>query len=300
MTWHHSGGPSIIGHAKLFIRLTNAYKANRLHNSLIFSGPKGVGKCKTAMHLAHFLLANGNDNIDITNKMQNGSHPDFKLLTPEDDSDIISVDQVRKINDFLRFTNIESKNKVIVIDSLDSMNNNAANALLKILEEPPENCFFICIVHSIGKILPTIRSRCRIENFHKITKTDFQSHFERFSFQGNIDDLHTTSSGSIGAANLLIENDFAELISLIREIIGGKRTYLNVKKLAEAFSNNNVKWEICYKLLWLELHEKFKNEALNNSYDPNKIDRIEDLMAFIYNAKKSHLDVQQTILGALS
>lgn len=294
MTSHHN---RLIGNSDILPQLYSAYDKGSLHSSLLFSGPKGVGKFQMALSLAHFLLVNG-ENIDISSKMASGSHPDFKILKPAEDANIIAVDQVRAINDFLRFTAIESKNKVVIIDSLDDMNNNAANALLKILEEPPENSYFICIAYSIGKILPTIRSRCRIENFNKIPFEEFTGHFS--SYSGNIDDLYRISSGSIGVAHSMIKNDIDTILELVRSITGGNRSYQNLKQLAAHFTENAEKWEICYKALWLELQTKAKNNARNNQFDPRSADRVENLMKFIYNAKSSHLDVQQTIIGALS
>lgn len=299
MNWHHKNSSDILEHNKSLEQLLSFYKEKKLHNSLMFSGQKGIGKFECAALLSHYILTDAADSTDISNKMANGSHPDFRILRTAEDSKIISVDQIREINEFLRFTNVESKNKVIIIDSLDNLNNNAANALLKILEEPPLNCYFICLVHSIGKILPTIRSRCSITNFKPISKNAFLEFFKFHEPTLNIEGLYNLSSGSIGFANELIKNNFTEIVSLIRHIVGGNRSYANIKQLAEFFAKDESSWNIAFRILKMELHAKMKKEALEESHNTNSANKIEDLLNFLYNGKKSHLDVQQTILGAL-
>lgn len=97
----------------------------------------------------------------IARRILSGGHSDFRLLAKREDKTVIQIDQTRDIVDFAYMTPAEGGWKVIVVDSVDDMNHNSANALLKALEEPPSKALFLLVSHAPGGLLPTIRSRCR-------------------------------------------------------------------------------------------------------------------------------------------
>lgn len=135
------------------------------------------------MKLARFVLSQGSgeqaggglfgdsplapDNLEtdpespLARRMASGGHSDFRLLVKREDKTVIQIDQTREIVDFAYMTPAEGGWKVILVDSVDDMNHNSANALLKALEEPPSKALFLLISHAPGGLLPTIRSRCR-------------------------------------------------------------------------------------------------------------------------------------------
>jgi DNA polymerase-3 subunit delta' len=153
---------------------------------LLLTGPRGIGKATLAFRLARFVLARSTDELSaglfgdaggeglwippemgVFRRVVSGGHAD--LLTVERAYDPrrrrlrseIVVDDVREIANFLRLTPAEGGWRVVVVDGADEMNRNAANALLKILEEPPSRALLLLVAHSPGRLLPTIRSRCR-------------------------------------------------------------------------------------------------------------------------------------------
>lgn len=170
--------PEIAGHEKAVNLLEQSIESGKLAGSWLFSGPKGIGKATLAYRLARFLLAGEklHNNLyvpqpnPVFQRVAAGSHSD--LLAIEADSESasgdIKVDEIRKINDFLRVTASETNYRIVIIDSADDMNTNAANALLKLLEEPPAGAIFLLISHVPGRLLTTIKSRCRGLKFNSL------------------------------------------------------------------------------------------------------------------------------------
>jgi DNA polymerase-3 subunit delta' len=171
--------PRLIGHTQAARMLAGAYKAGKLPHALLFAGPQGIGKATLAFHLAHHLLkhpsaANAPEELaapdpasSMSRQIATGAHPSVLHLTrPVNDKtksfkSVVTVDEIRKVSKFLSMTSHDGSYRVVIVDPADDMNVNAANALLKNLEEPPSRTLFILITHSIGGLLPTIRSRCQ-------------------------------------------------------------------------------------------------------------------------------------------
>src|SRR5438067_4872224 len=177
--------PKLLGNEAAEIELRRLFAAGRLPHALLLSGPRGIGKATLAFRLARFVLANGagatppaglfgegeglaiEPDSGVFHRVAAGGHAD--LLTIERGYDPrrrrlrseIVVENTREIGAFLRLTPAEGGWRVVIVDGADEMNRNAANALLKILEEPPRRGLLLLVSHSPGRLLPTIRSRCR-------------------------------------------------------------------------------------------------------------------------------------------
>jgi DNA polymerase-3 subunit delta' len=166
--------PDLVGHDAAERELRRLFDAGRLPHALLFGGPRGIGKATLAFRLARFVLAGaGGEGLAVAaesgafRRVASGGHAD--LLTVERGWDArrrrlrseIVVDDAREIGAFLHLTPAEGGWRVVVVDGADEMNRNAANALLKILEEPPRQTLLVLVAHSPGRLLPTIRSRCR-------------------------------------------------------------------------------------------------------------------------------------------
>ena len=180
----------LFGHHGAQQQLLDAFNAGRLHHGWLVTGPKGVGKATLAHKFARFLLAtppaddgdslfgdaltpaapttlDTDDHNPIAARVMTGGHGNVKTLVRGVDEKtkkrrtVIRVDDARAVVHFFSHTASEAGWRIAIIDSVDEMNPNAANALLKILEEPPENSILILISHSPGRLLPTIRSRCQ-------------------------------------------------------------------------------------------------------------------------------------------
>ena len=166
-----------------------AMHSGALHHAWLFAGPEGVGKGTFARIAALRLLAEGaaktplppGFDVPADNYTRSliaaGSHPDYRELAraPKDadkpGQDLarsIPIAQVRSLQPLFAVTPSMSSRRVIVIDAIDDLERAGANALLKNLEEPPQGTIFLLISHAPGRLLPTIRSRCRLLRFESL------------------------------------------------------------------------------------------------------------------------------------
>ncbi len=155
--------------------------SGKMPHGLLLSGPKGVGKATFAYRIAKFLCCDPTHLLEqpetmavmasdrAVTRIAHGTSSDVLVLEAEE-AGVISVDEVRKIAHFLHLTASHSPYRIVIIDSVDALNINAANALLKLLEEPPANSIFLLISHRPGAVLPTIRSRCQLLPMQPLTQ----------------------------------------------------------------------------------------------------------------------------------
>lgn len=172
----------LFGHDAAVSSFLDAMRAGRLHHAWLLAGPQGVGKGLFAGLATLRLLAEGQGPLDphgldvpqdhpAARLIQAGSHPDHMRLErlyrekTDDRARNINIDQVRGLQRLFATTASFSSRRVVVIDAVDDMERGAANALLKNLEEPPADAVFLLVSHAPGRLLPTIRSRCRLLRF---------------------------------------------------------------------------------------------------------------------------------------
>ena len=191
---------SFIGNQKISDRLRTKLRQERLPHGIIFSGLEGTGKRTLALMLAKALncrTAQAGDFCDVCpscRKIDAGTHPDVTTITVEEDATQIKIAQIRQLLTVLELQPLEGRNKVFIIDPADLLNAEAANALLKGLEEPPEKSFFILITVNVHELLLTVRSRCQVYNFSPLLLEEIRCH-------GITDELTIRwSEGSIGRA----------------------------------------------------------------------------------------------------
>ena len=159
------GFSEIIGHSRQIGTLRHALAKGRLHHAYLFAGPEGVGKRTAALALAKAIhCAEGGDDFcgRCANcaRIQDGNHPDLRLIEPQAGKKEISIQQIREIEKQLYYRSFSGGKKLIILDPATLMNFPAQNALLKTLEEPPQDSLLILIAGSTGGLLPTLRSRC--------------------------------------------------------------------------------------------------------------------------------------------
>ena len=154
-----------------FYEFVKLYNNKKLPNKILLSGQKSIGKCTLAYHLINFILSQNEefsynlDNLTINQENKsfklilNGSHPNFNLIDINSEKKKIDIDQIRNLINNLNKSSLNSKPRFILIDNIEYLNINSINALLKILEEPNENTYFI-LINNNKKITPTILSRC--------------------------------------------------------------------------------------------------------------------------------------------
>jgi DNA polymerase-3 subunit delta' len=176
----------IVGQDRAVEQFASAWATRKLHHAWLLTGPKGVGKATFAHAAARRVLADAGGppftlpgvetplEHPIVKLIEAGSHPDMRWLErlPKERGDglarNISVDQIRSLGELFDLSPALSDWRVAVIDTVDELEASGANALLKMLEEPPANCLFLLVSHAPGRLLPTIRSRCRRLDFQPL------------------------------------------------------------------------------------------------------------------------------------
>ncbi len=169
--------PDVIGHDDAAATLVESYRSGRMHHAWLVTGPKGIGKATLAFRFARYALSSpdpataGAAIADVDPRVEamvaRGSHPNLLHLARGLNQSrdryltVLSVDEVRRTLPFFGNSSAVRGPRVAIVDAADDMNVNAANALLKMLEEPPPRAIFLVLCHAPGRLLPTIRSRCR-------------------------------------------------------------------------------------------------------------------------------------------
>ena len=187
----------IVGQDKAVEQFASAWDRRALHHAWLLAGPKGVGKATFARAAAIRLLADAAgppvelpgletpEEHRIAKLVQAGSHPDMRWLERlekekgEGLARSITVKQVRELAELIGATPFLSSWRVVVIDAVDDLERSGANALLKMLEEPPPNSVFLLVSHAPGRLLPTIRSRCRRLDFAPLANDAMTSVLEK-------------------------------------------------------------------------------------------------------------------------
>lgn len=167
--------PILLGHTAAEATMAEAARAGRLHHAWLITGPDGIGKATLAFRFARRLLAGMPETNDLA---LDPAHPVFRRVAASAHADLltialayddkrkrmktqIAVDDVRRIGGFMALTPAEGGWRIAIVDGAESLNPASANALLKILEEPPQRAILLLVCSSPGSLLPTIRSRCR-------------------------------------------------------------------------------------------------------------------------------------------
>ena len=219
--------PRLVGHAEARSLVREAWDAGKLPHALLLGGPEGVGKATFAYQVARFVLSGGNapaDSLDIDpahpvfRQVAALAHPDLLVLrrTPNDNGRLptfIPAETVRRVRSFFGSTAALGGWRVCIVDTLDEVNAQGANALLKTLEEPPDRSLFLLVSHAPGRLLPTIRSRCRMVPLRALSSAEVESALgnlatsmpdlerERFGEAAN------ASEGSVRAALTLLSGE---------------------------------------------------------------------------------------------
>ncbi|MBZ9677577.1 DNA polymerase III subunit delta' [Mesorhizobium sp. ES1-1] len=255
--------PRLIGHQQAAGMLAAAYRSGKLPHALIFTGPLGIGKATLAFHLAHHLLkhpqfdqapetlAIPDPASPLFRQIATGAHPGVLHLTrpPNDKTKsfktVVTVDEIRRVNRFLAMTSHDGSYRVVIIDPADDMNTNAANALLKNLEEPPARTLFILIVHAPGSLLPTLRSRCQVIRLSPLDAGDLMAVLETVEPPPPTDPaaraaLVERAGGSARNAILLTQYGGLEIASALDALVAEKKGDTGgAFRLAEAVSGRD-------------------------------------------------------------
>ncbi|MDA0361916.1 MAG: DNA polymerase III subunit delta' [Proteobacteria bacterium] len=222
-----------------------AVNSKRLHHAWLITGPKGIGKATLAWRAARFILINSKTWVESVSSSQrsytsldvNAGDPVNNRINASSEAGLfalrrnydrgkkrfqnnITVDEVRKLKNFFSLSSTDGSWRVVIIDSVDDMNVNSLNALLKSLEEPPQNCIFFLISNNPSKLLPTVRSRCRTLNCLKLNPEAMENALKNSdtNMEG-LDGIITLADGSVGGAINLKRQNALEIYSSLLETV---------------------------------------------------------------------------------
>ncbi len=226
-----------------------AFNAERLHHGWLLCGPRGVGKATLAWRIARFLLAAPRTGADglfgappppqtldidpdhpVARRLRAGSDPGLAVITRSVNEktgrlrDEIVVDDIRRLTPFFGLSTADGGRRVVIVDCADEMNANAANALLKMLEEPPANATLLLVSHQPSGLLPTVRSRCRTLTLRPLSPDHMRAALEQAGAPLPEDPaaLAALAAGSVGDALRLLDQGglrlYAELVEILASL----------------------------------------------------------------------------------
>lgn len=230
---HPMNNDTLVGHmatVKNFMDAWNNREHHPIHPVWMLTGPRGIGKATLAYKLARMVYGNVGDFFIID--MSRNIDKDGK---PKPDGKEISVYTVRAMIEKMQLSSMSGAWRVILIDSLDELNKAASNALLKMLEEPPEKTLFLLVVHQLANVLPTVRSRARVEKMHPLSISELRDLCVRFMPDTDVNtDVLRLSNGSFGKIADMKRTGGDEIyVSLIETLQNSKSTSSDLMMIAK-------------------------------------------------------------------
>jgi DNA polymerase-3 subunit delta' len=253
------GFSDLIGHQRPIKLLQAMLEGGRLPHALLISGPTGVGKRTLAMKLAQAVNCTGNVTDDACGtcrdcgKIERGQHPDVVELMPEGKARKIKVEAVRELRSRIAFKAYEGRYKVFIIREADRMGEEASNALLKTLEEPPPESLLVLTTPEESDLLPTIVSRCLRLPLAPLPRSTVESFVaERMDVSGPVAHLMASMSG--GCLGRVLEMDGEKLFDTRRRMLEGIRSLDSRRPgsglaWAEELASNQDMWPEALRLL---------------------------------------------------
>ena len=237
---HPRAQTKFFGHAAAEAEVLSAWNRGRLPHALLLSGPEGIGKATLAYRIARFLLSapkQGAKSLEIpadhraSRQVAALSHPDLVVLRRiaseegKKPPSEIPVDEVRRAIAFFGSTAAMGGWRVAIVDSVDELNANGTNALLKVLEEPPPHSLFLLISHTPGRLIATIRSRCQKLSLRPLAEGDIVQAVESIAddipdlARGQIKQAAAAAGGSVRRALALLLGEGLEVRGLTEDLL---------------------------------------------------------------------------------
>ena len=303
MEFKPSENTRLYGMNHFFNEITNLYNKNMMPSKILLSGKKGLGKSTLAYHIINYILSTNEEfkydyrNFIISKNnrsyklLESNSHPNFYLIDLLSDKKNIDVAQIRKMVAYTNKSTFNNMARFILIDNIENLNKNSVNALLKVIEEPNENVFFILINNSERNILPTLKSRCLL---FKINFTFNESLNTSNQILGkNIFDL-------INHELFSYYNTPGEIINLInfakdKNIDLKNYTLINLLNLLidnGYYKKNKPIKNILINFIELFFLKKYKSSVTKNSL----LNFYHNFISKIHNSEKFNLDEESLFL----
>ena len=321
---HPANCRKVMGHDETISKFLELYRNGRIHHAYLVTGPRGIGKASLCLRFASHVfrfedpqtspvtLMPVEEGDPIDGMIASRSHPNLlHMARPWDDKakrfkTQLTVDEVRRTVSFFGTSKGMEGWRVAIVDSADDLNTNAANALLKILEEPPEKTLFFVLSHSPAKVLPTIRSRCLHMPLKPLPEDkilEIMNHLDLLEGVSAADQqfLAGISNGSVRNCIQLIHEDGLELYQNLEKLLGGN-DWVNIHALAEKVTGRGQ--EERYKLLFQFALQFLEARATGRSGDNSSISVLarwaevwEKTKNSVRTADAYNLDKKQIILN---
>ncbi|MDE2135674.1 MAG: DNA polymerase III subunit delta' [Alphaproteobacteria bacterium] len=310
----------LIGQDAALAIVSRALRSGRPPQAWLICGPPGVGKATLAYRIARYLLAygaSGQGPADLSVPAHDpaslqvaaGSHPGLLVLKRSADPEtgklmsVLSVGEVRRLSGFFGMTSVAGGWRVAVVDTADDMNDAAANALLKLLEEPPSRAMLLVLSNAPGRLLPTIRSRCRRVNLRPLNQADLAAELARLLPELSAEErasLARLARGSLGAALRLAGGDgsmLAQEADRLIENAAGPADIPALFVLADKLARITDGLDTLGGFLAQGLAERIRAQALNGRPCLDRwVGALELLNKRFARTGALHLDPRQTLL----
>jgi len=299
--------------------VSRALRSGRPPQAWLMCGPPGVGKATMAYRIARYLLAYGATpegpedlsvpaNDPVTQQVSAGSHPGLlvlkrglndagKLMT------VLGVDEMSRLNAFFGMTSGAGGWRVVIIDTADDMNDNAANALLKLLEEPPKRAMLLLLTHTPGRLLPTIRSRCQRLLLRPLSEPEMQTELAQLLPDASAEEraaLAQLAGGSLGAALRLGQGDGVALAKDALRLIDNAAVpdIVALLALSDRLARITDGLDMLGDFMAQALTERIRARAMAGQTSLYKwVDALERMRRHFGRTDALHLDPRQTLLS---
>lgn len=302
---------------KVFEQLKNLEATGKLAGSWLITGPKGVGKAALLKRFIAYLLTGKEQEQDfypdlkwvsrslteeekknVAQALNSGKGLDVPLEERDRKSEI-TIDDIREGIKFLGLTSANENWRVLVIDTADDMNENAANALLKLLEEPPQHSVIFLISNNLGKLLPTIRSRCRQITLQPLTDVQMKAFLSEHYPNENVAYMLPFFEGSVGKAERFFMNDGMNLYAKIMQVIENPNKMEETFDLADKAVKNDQVYALIQELLLYYTLEKVKLDGMDESTRAEWLNFWDSTNKLFQDAQNLYLDKKSVILETL-
>jgi DNA polymerase-3 subunit delta' len=288
--------------------LDEALAAGRAEGGWLFAGPEGVGKATTARAFtaAHLSGAQSLSAAEArtTGLVENGAHPDLQTLRRQTNEKtgkpytVIRVDEVREANDRLFRTSATGR-RAVIVDTADEMNRQAANAILKSLEEPPAGTLFVLLTKAVGGLLPTIRSRCRVVSLPPVEPGVLVPWLQARTEASEEEAAKAARAGggAPGRALALLEDGQAmSLAERFLEAAAGRGDLLAAAKAAGAKAGEDA-WPAAWGIVTERIGGALRgvDDPLLKAAGPNLLSALDEARALAARAEGLNADRTQTV-----
>ncbi|NVN37147.1 DNA polymerase III subunit delta' [Komagataeibacter swingsii] len=306
----------LLGHDAAWQEFLSVIRTGRLHHAWLLTGPEGIGKATMAFMMARTLLGAQDHDSPVGRRVTAGTHADLLVIARGMDEkrhrlrrEIVG-DDIRPISAFLRRTAAEGGWRVVIVDGAEYMNRTAANAILKILEEPPERAILILTTSVPGRLLPTIRSRCRVLALSPLDDAAMRAvlaDMESAPAPDLVARILPLAHGAPGRAGDLLAGNAAELAEIVDGVMDGTVGEEAGYDIAEQVTRRENGFSVFFDLLCDAISDRTRNLALDaeraRAGDPHPARLAllwQDMVRLRAETERFNLDKQQALLTALA